>query len=236
MDFPVANTLSTHLDMDKFEIDVSEYERLKELKEEIVQLPEIEIPKNAKRLRDLSAEAITAIKRLDEIFFSELPSMEVGKLLHDVQPIGGKEKAQALYKLVERSKIPLDNFIYVGDSITDVEIFKALKDSKGLGVAFNGNHYAIQNADLAVISESALPIALIAETFVKSGRNGVFLLANKWPDSLHTLVGNKIADYVLALNENPILIRIIRSNMVKIIDESNNFRKKVRGKVIGSLG
>ena len=236
IDFPDSNTFSTHLDMDKYEIDGSETERLKELKEQIVQLPKIEIPKDAKRIKDLSEEDITTISRLDEIFFSELPSMKAGKLLKDVQPIGSKEKVKALYRLVEQTKIPLDNFIYVGDSITDVEIFKTVKRSKGLGIAFNGNQYAIQNADLAVISESALPIALIAETFAKHGRSGVFSLANKWPDSLRNLAGNTIADHVLALNENPVLVQIRRPNMMKIVEKSSNFRKKVRGKAIGSLG
>ncbi len=236
IDFPASNTFSTHLDMDKYEIDDSETELLKELKEEIVQLPEIVIPKEAKRLEDLSEENITTISRLDEIFFSELPSMKAGKLLQDVHPIGSKEKVQALHKLAEQTKMPLDNFIYVGDSITDVEIFKAVKRSKGLGVAFNGNQYAIQNADLAIISESALPIALIAETFAKYGRNGVFSLANKWPDSLRSLAGNTIADYVLTLNETPILVKIRRPNTMKIVEESSSFRKKVRGKAVGSLG
>jgi energy-converting hydrogenase A subunit R len=162
--------------------------------------------------------------------------MNAGRLLEDVKPIGSKEKLQALHLLAEQAKTTLDNFIYVGDSITDVEILRAVKRSKGLSVAFNGNQYAVRNADLAVISESALPIALIAEAFKEHGRKGVFSLVNKWPGSLHGLADSKIAHSVLSLNENPILVQIRRPNMKQIAEESNNFRKKVRGKAIGSLG
>jgi energy-converting hydrogenase A subunit R len=124
----------------------------------------------------------------------------------------------------------------VGDSITDVEIFKAMKRSQGLGVAFNGNQYAVQNADLAVISKSAFPIALIVETFIKLGRKGVFSLAKEWPGSMYNLTESKIADCLLALDENPVLIQIGRLNMMQIAEKSNDFRVKVRGKAVGSLG
>jgi energy-converting hydrogenase A subunit R len=236
IDLPVSNASFTHLDLDSFRIDDSEANRIRELKEDIVKLPEIEIPKGAKRLKDLSEEGLATINRLDEIFFSELTSMNAGRLLEDVKPIGSKEKLQALHLLAEQAKTTLDNFIYVGDSITDVEILRAVKRSKGLSVAFNGNQYAVRNADLAVISESALPIALIAEAFKEHGRKGVFSLVNKWPGSLHGLADSKIAHSVLSLNENPILVQIRRPNMKQIAEESNNFRKKVRGKAIGSLG
>jgi energy-converting hydrogenase A subunit R len=236
IDLPVSNASSTHLDLDSFRIDDSEIDRIRELKEDIITLPEIEIPKGAKRLKDLPEEVIITINRLDEIFFSELTSMNAGRLLEDVKPIGSKEKLQALQMLAEQAKTTLDNFIYVGDSITDVEILRAVKRSEGLGVAFNGNQYAVRNADLAVISESALPIALIAETFKEHGRKGVFSLANKWPGSLHGLVDSKTADSVLSLNENPIIVQVRRPNMKQIAEESSNFRKKIRGKAIGSLG
>ena len=44
----------------------------------------------------------------------------------------------------------LEDVMYVGDSITDVEAFKLVRDNGGLTVSFNGNSYAVKNAEVAV--------------------------------------------------------------------------------------
>ena len=44
----------------------------------------------------------------------------------------------------------LADVMYVGDSITDVEAFKLVRDNGGLSVSFNGNSYAVKNAEVAV--------------------------------------------------------------------------------------
>lgn len=235
VDFPATDTFSTHLNLDKFRFSEVEITRLRELKDQIIQLPEIMIPEGAKSVKDLPAEVRTTVERLDEVFFSELPSMSAGKLMEDLRPIGGRQKMEVLMKIRKRFGISLDGLMYIGDSITDVEAFRAVRKAKGLTVSFNGNQYAIQEAEIAVISKSALVTALLAEVFAKRGREGVFDLAENWPDAISD-ASKEISCRLLSHKEAPRVTKITRQNMRTLIEESTSFRKNVRGQAIGSLG
>ncbi len=235
VDFPVTNTFSTNLNLDKFRFSELEITRLRELKDQIIQLPEILIPEGSKSVKDLPAEVRTTVERLDEVFFSELPSMSAGKLLEDVRPIGSRQKMEVLMKIRKRYGVSLDGLMYVGDSITDVEAFRKVRKARGLTVSFNGNHYAIREAEIAVISKSALVIALLAEVFAKRGREGVSDLAENWPDAISE-ASKEISRRLLAHKEAPKVTKITRKNMRGLIEESTSFRKNLRGQAIGSLG
>ena len=67
-------------------------------------------------------------------------------------------------------RLPLSNVMYVGDSITDVEAFKLVRDNGGLTVSFNGNQYAVKNAEVAVLSENSITTAIIADLFCNLGK------------------------------------------------------------------
>ena len=96
--------------------------------------------------------------------------MFVGKFLTDVVTVGGEQKAEAIRDVVKRLGVALEDVMYVGDSITDVEAFKLVRDNGGLTVSFNGNSYAVKNAEVAVQSESNLVTAVIADLFCKLGK------------------------------------------------------------------
>lgn len=235
--FPVANTFSTHLDLDKHELTEAEVARLRELREEISQLPEIEIPEGARKVEDLPTDMRGTVERLDEVFFSELPRMDAGRLLEEVRPVGSREKAEALIKIGERLKASLDGFMYVGDSITDIEAFRVVRGAGGLAVSFNGNQYAVREADIAILSKSALATALVAQAFARLGHEGVLHLAEDWgPEVIRDSVWREIGDRVLALKEPPRVIRVTPDNVEQLVEESNAFRKTVRGRAVGSLG
>ena len=70
--------------------------------------------------------------------------------------------------------------MYVGDSITDVEAFKLVRDNGGLTVSFNGNSYAVKNAEVAVQSESNLVTAVIADLFCKLGKEKTLEVLGSW--------------------------------------------------------
>jgi energy-converting hydrogenase A subunit R len=239
LDFPVANTFSTKLDLDKHGLSEGEVALLKGLREEISQLPDIEIPEGAKRVEDLPAEMRRTVERLDGVFFSELPRMIIGRLLDDVRPIGSWEKAEALRKIGGRLKRSLDGFMYVGDSITDVEAFKVIREAGGLAVSFNGNQYAVREADVAILSKSALATALVAETFAKQGRDGVLQLAENWgPEAIRKSIRSELSDCFFSASREdiPRVIRVTSDNVEQLVEESNAFRKTVRGRAVGSLG
>ena len=76
--------------------------------------------------------------------------------------------------------VVLEDVMYVGDSITDVEAFKLVRDNGGLTVSFNGNSYAVKNAEVAVQSESNLVTAVIADLFIKLGKKQTLNALGSW--------------------------------------------------------
>ena len=99
--------------------------------------------------------------------------MGAGIVFRVVKPIGGREKAEAIKDAAKKTGVELSDVMYVGDSITDVEAFKLVKESGGLTVSFNGNEYAVRNAELAIMSENNTVTAVIAELFSKHEKTGV---------------------------------------------------------------
>ncbi|MCJ7762615.1 HAD hydrolase family protein, partial [Candidatus Bathyarchaeota archaeon] len=132
VDFPFNNTYCTKLRLDNYTITQQEQNRLKEIAKEIAQMPLINIPPKAKTVEDFSRHDQAAIQRLDEIFWSEIPKMDSGKLLTDVITVGGEQKAEAIRDAAKRSGVQLEDVMYVGDSITDVEAFKLVRANGGL--------------------------------------------------------------------------------------------------------
>ncbi|MEM2102086.1 MAG: hypothetical protein QXM22_01065, partial [Candidatus Bathyarchaeia archaeon] len=88
MVFPFENTYSTRVDLDKYAITETETKTLKQIVKEIAAMPMIEIPKNARMLKDFSFRDQMVIKRLDEVFWRIIPKMSVGRIFDEVNPVG----------------------------------------------------------------------------------------------------------------------------------------------------
>lgn len=240
LNFPYENAYCTKLNMDKYPITEQEKKRLKELAEEIGQMPIVNIPAAAKSLKDFSAKDQEAVRRLDEIFWNELASTDCGKMFSEVKPVGGGQKAAAIRDSVKRSGVHLADVMYVGDSITDVEAFKLVKDNGGLTVSFNGNGYAVNAAEIAVLSETSLTTAIIADVFCKHGKQQASQLAFRWGREYleGSVVSNVLLGRLLKLcpDELPKVQIVTAENKESLVKESSAFRKKVRGESVGRLG
>jgi energy-converting hydrogenase A subunit R len=237
--FPYKNTYCTKVSLDKSAITPQEKDQLREKAQEISKMPLIIIPQNAKSLTDFSLKDQALIKRLDEIFWDEIPKMFVGKFLRDVVTVGGEQKAESIRDVVKRLNEPLENVMYVGDSITDVDAFRLVRENGGLAVSFNGNNYAVKNADVAVVSESNLVTAVIADIFCRLGRNETLKAVKSWSkDSLEASgVNSDLLKALFVRSDVLPKVQIVTSeNMNSIVTESSEFRKKVRGVAIGRLG
>jgi energy-converting hydrogenase A subunit R len=237
--FPYKNTYCTKVSLDKAGISPQERLQLRERAQEISKMPLINIPKNAKSLADFSNKDQTLIKRLDEIFWDEIPKTFAGKFLNDVVTVGGEQKAESIRDVVKRLEVPLENVMYVGDSITDVQAFQLVRENGGLAVSFNGNSYAVKNADVAIVSESNLVTAVITDIFCRSGRDMALKAAQYWSRAYleEADVGEDLLKQFYAKQEVVPKVQIVTSeNMNSIVTESSEFRKKVRGVAIGRLG
>lgn len=238
-DFPFQNTYCTRLSLDKTQITPQEKEVLRELAQEIAQMRTIDITeKNC--VEDFCDCDQTQLQRLDEIFWTIIPKMTVGKLLTDVVTVGGEQKAESIRDAARKLGAKLEDAMYVGDSITDIEAFQLVRSNGGLSVSFNGNSYAIRAAEVAVQSESNLVTAALADIFCRHGKQAAIKAVEDW--SIQSLRKADIDPVLLA--ELTALypdclpkVQIVTSkNMDSLIKDSSEFRKKVRGVNIGRLG
>jgi energy-converting hydrogenase A subunit R len=240
LDFPFENVYCTKLDLDKTKIKPQEISKIQKLREEITTMPIPEIPKNAKSLRNFTSEHKAVLRRLDEIFWKEIAQMQIGLVLHEVNPVGGEEKAEAIKNVIAKLRSSLQNVMYVGDSITDVEAFRLVRQGGGLTLAFNGNSFAVREAEVVVLSENALATAVIADVFNRFGKDKVFSIIEEWKRSKV-----RELDLHLSLKESffksferkfPRVEALTSENMERLMQESSSFRKSVRGEAIGMLG
>ncbi len=240
IDFPYEDTYCTKVKIDNYDITEQEKDRLKELAQKISQMSIIEIPSGTESVKDLQEEDQLTIKHLDQIFWNEIRNMESGRFLQEVNPVGGSEKADAIEDAAEQVNVSLSKTIYVGDSITDVEAFKLTKDCDGLAVSFNGNQYAVRDAEIAVLSEHSIATAIIADVFCRLGKRQTLSLAENWnyEKLKRSSVSRELLDKLFRLypEELPKVRRIDSENREALAEESSKFRKQVRGEAIGRLG
>jgi energy-converting hydrogenase A subunit R len=240
LEFPYENTYCTKLSIDKYSITNKEKKDLIEIGLELSALPPIKIPQNAKNLNDFSEETQKIIKRLDTIFWKDISNSPLSNFLSDIIPIGGYQKAEAIKDITRKMNTSIENVIYFGDSITDVEALSLVTEKGGLAVSFNGNQYAITNSKVAVMSNSNLVTAVITDLFCNSGREETVKILKNW--SAKTLKKSGLNEDLLSLflntsRENLPKIQILTpENIDLLIKESTAFRKSVRGEAVGRLG
>jgi len=239
--FPYENTYCTKLSIDKYTITSQEKTQLREIAREIAQKPLICIPKAAKAIEDFSPKDQETIMWLYKIFWIEIPKMGIGRIFDEVTTVGGDQKAEAIANVVSKLHVRLSDVMYVGDSITDAEAFKLVRENDGLTVSFNGNQYAVKNAEIAILSENNIVTAVIADVFCRQGKQAALNLVENW--NLQSLQRNgavslSLLDHLFSIYPQtlPKVQIVTAKNMELLAKESSEFRKKVRGKSIGRLG
>jgi energy-converting hydrogenase A subunit R len=238
--FPENRTYSTQVSLDRYPLRNEERERLIHLAKEIQEMEMMDWPEGAKGLKDLSDRDQKTIRRLDKIFWREIQQMAIGKMLSEVNPVGGKEKANAVLLSLKRTGNRLEEVMYVGDSITDVEAFNLVRSGGGVTLSFNGNRYALRSAEVACMSPYAFILAIFADAFQKGGKKGLMEIVDRWGSVSLTSFGidpRLIQRFEsLPYGDPPKVYRVTDGNRANLIQESEAFRKKVRGIAIGGLG
>ena len=238
--FPYENTYCTQLSLDEYQLSAQEKLRLQEIAGEIAQMPMLTIPHSAKSVKDFSGTDQETLNRLDELFWNEIANMRIGRVFSEVKTVGGEQKAEAIRDAAKKLGAPLADVMYVGDSITDAEAFKLVRDSGGLTVSFNGNEYAVKNAEAAVLSENNIVTAAIADLFFKLGKRETLHVLQNWNREplRKTTVSRQLLNKLFALYPEalPKVQIVTAENMETLVKESSEFRKSVRGEAIGRLG
>lgn len=240
LSFSFENTYCTRLNIDAYALNSDEREKLTQLKRKISGMPSFDFPEEATSLQALSERDKHTIEQLDEIFWERISRMKAGAMLREVNPVGGFEKANSVTDIVRKTQVGLRDVMYVGDSITDAQCFKLVKDSGGLAVSFNGNAYAVREASIALLSDNALVVAIVADVFKRLGIDEVFRLVDNWRfEALEMFEVRRSLQRKLRRvfgAELPRASEITASNVNELAHESTAFRKLVRGEEVGKLG
>lgn len=238
--FPQENTYCTELYIDKYEINEEEKKELEKLRKEITNMSMIRIPKGTDSLEDLPDGSKENVEKLNKIFWEKITKMETGKAFQDVNPVGGEKKAEAVKNIVGKLDGDIANVIYVGDSITDLEPMQLVRENGGLAVSFNGNEYAIREAEIAVLADNTIVTSILANTFNQLGRGGVIQLAKNWNRSRlkKHCADSKLVERVFELypEKLPEVKLVTANNRDELSEKSSDFRKSVRGEAVGKLG
>jgi len=241
VDFPFENVYCTELNLDGFKMSEGQSAELKRMGKEMVRLKIPEIPKRARSLNEFPVKKQNTVMQLDEIFWKQIASMEIGAVLKVVAPLGGPEKASAVSEIVSRMKADLEDVMYVGDSITDVSAFRLVRRGNGLTVSFNGNSFAVREAEVAVLSENAVVTATLADVFNKFGKRRLKNLIKDWK-SLSSIEKLKLSrplkkSFLRLYRKRPPKAELVTArNRETLMQESTAFRKTLRGEDIGRLG
>ena len=227
MEFPFENTYYTNVDVDILSLNDEESSKISTFKNLILENP-----------KDYDL--------FDEIFFSEIPKMGIYEKIKEIEVVGGLGKKLAIDDIIEKDQIDINQILYIGDSITDVEPLQFAKDNDGISISFNGNEYPLKVAQIAIVSPSAITTAVIADIYARYDKSKVLQFINDYnaSDNLEGLfeeynidsdIKNRFFEVFKDI-DYPIIEIIDENNYERILEKSVLMRNNIRGEEIGGLG
>ncbi len=246
--FPLENCYCTAVTLDEYFLPMEEAETLKALSSEIAGMEMMDWPLDAKGHEDLEPLHQKTISRLDEIFWKIIPSMSIGRILDEVNPIGGQEKARAVDDSLKRTGLALNHVVYAGDSITDCQALDLVREAGGVAISFNGNRYALRSAEYAILSDNTCILYGISSLLKEKGRDAFsdlgfpergMLDSRALADRVGEIgISHKILSEIRGSVEREMLevYYIPDTDFERLVEKSERTRKKVRGHKVGELG
>ena len=146
---------------------------------------------------------------LGHFFQEKLPATNLGKLIEEVKPVGGRRKVAALNRFAEKYDQPLSEWVVVGDSITDFRMLQAVEEAGGIAIAFNANEHALPYSTMSLASTMLSDLTEVLETWQKGKRSRVERVV-KWEEEMggrgdrnyfHWLSGRKDIDKVVDIHK-----------------------------------
>ncbi|WEU40322.1 MAG: HAD hydrolase family protein [Candidatus Odinarchaeum yellowstonii] len=190
----------------------------------------------------ISKGLTSVVEDLNDFFFKK--RSKYTETMMKVTVRGGRRKEKAMLEIAEKHGYPLKELIVVGDSITDINMLKRVKDEGGVAVSFNGNQYSVPNANIAVTSPNQMGSHLLFEN-----HDRIWDWLDKWVEEYPNFKDNpkKIPAYLISESTKKYFIqhnfipriddlRGANSSLIlEVVKAQKEMRRKVRGWV-GVLG
>jgi energy-converting hydrogenase A subunit R len=159
-------------------------------------------------------------------------------IMNQIKVRGGKRKENAVEEISVRTGLPISDMIALGDSITDINMLKRLKDEGGISISFNGNKYSIKHANVAITTTNSLgvlPIFQEKETiskFLESWENSFASFQNDPNKIVGGLISQESKSFFIKYNFIPEIVDLTNKSedeLKAIILKHEKMRKFVRG-------
>ncbi len=226
MEVSFQNTFYTNVDIDSLQLNDEEIQKIMEFKGLILNNPE-------------------DYELFDDIFFNQISKMGIYDEIRKIEVVGGLGKKLAIDEIIERDSIDVNEILYIGDSITDVEPLEFARKNNGISISFNGNEYPLKVAEIAIVSPNAVTTAVIANIYADNDKEKVLEFINDYnvSNDLKQLFNDYDIDeeiknkfFNVFAEDFPLIQIVTDDNYEDILKVSKEMRNNIRGQDIGGLG
>lgn len=131
-------------------------------------------------------------ERLDRFFWKDLSKTGLGKAMKEVRVVGGQRKLDAACDIAKKTGKRLEEFIVVGDSITDYKMLGGVRDAGGVSVVFNGNEFCIPYGVVGLASTDMRLLLILTAAHERTGKAGVIETATEWEKRREEFLQNPV--------------------------------------------
>jgi len=127
---------------------------------------------------------VTIQELLDPFFWETLPKTRIGRMIAEMEVMGGRRKVRALEEALHASgKHYLSEAFVVVDSITDFRMAQTVEAAGGIALAWNANWFVIPYASCGVAAVSALAVKPLLHAWRAGGRAAIKEMIENIPES-----------------------------------------------------
>ena len=144
---------------------------------------EVALSKNeSELLKQLESETLALYRladdqrvrqRLDYFYRERLPSTDIGRLLAEVKPIGGRRKLAAIAVFADQNSQPLSRWVAVGSGIADARMLRSVEQSGGLAIALNAESDLLAAATVGLASTNIYDLMDLLQVWATGQRKAV---------------------------------------------------------------
>ena len=237
--FPLENTISTKVNLDKFTLSEKEITKLKSIAWEIGGMTPIKIPSNATSIKEFSAQDQETMKRLDKLFWGEVAKNNCKRIFSDVHVVTEADKLNTVKNISTSLSSKFAEFMYVGSTSTDVAPMKLLHQNGGFVVSLVGEPDTVRNSGIAILSDDYVAIGVFADLFLRFGQAEAGRLAGNfdrntlWMSSVEPTMLNQVTN--LDTKSWPKVLAVSEFSVEAVVGKVEEYKKLAQKKALSPL-